>query len=386
MNTFSRTRFLHTALAAGLLGAIGLFSQTVSAQQEIVVGAVVPITGPFASVGLPYYNSLRMAQEDINAAGGINGKKLRIAFEDATASNSAAVNAYVKLVKQHNPPFIFLSSLSTQVLATEPEVTKAKIPSMFAGGALAVQERKNPYLFRVRPSDDIGAGALAMGVADTLKKKRPAILFVQDDYGVGASNTLEAMLAKAGTPVVAKESFNPRDNDFSAQLLNIKNKGADVLITFNYNRDGALILKQRKDLGLDMPLVSSAGMASPSTLDLVDAADLKGVYVTADTIMGEALSPASADFVRRYVLAYKMRPDSFGASYYDAAMILAQGLRKVGPDAEKLRAYLASVKDYKGVARTYSTDALGNMAHSAVLAQFAPGTKDQVAVSVYPKP
>src|SRR4249920_2163173 len=121
MNAFSRHRFLHASAATALAMLLPL-QPAQAADGEIVVGAIVPITGPFAGAGLPYYNSLRMAQEDINAAGGIHGQKLRIAFEDTTANNSGAVNAYVKLVKQYNPPFIFLSSLSTQVLATEPEV------------------------------------------------------------------------------------------------------------------------------------------------------------------------------------------------------------------------------------------------------------------------
>ena len=385
MNPNSKRTFAK-AWVAGALATAFAWPLLAQAQDEIVVGAVMPITGAFAASGLPGYNALRMAQEDINAAGGINGKKLRIAFEDSTANNSGAVNAYIKLVKQHNPPFIFLSNLSTQVLATEPEIAKARIPSVTPGGAVALDARKNPYIFRTRPGDVLGAGALAWGITDSLKKSKPGILYTQDDYGTGAANALEELLKKSGVAVVAKEPYNARDNDFSAQLLNAKNKGADVLVTFNYNRDGALLLKQRKSLGIELPLVSGTGMASPGTLDLVEAADVANMLVAADTVLGEDVGPASAEFVRRYVITYKMRPDSFGASYYDAAMMMAEGLRKVGPDAEKLRAYLAGVKNFKGVARTYTTDpATGNMAHTVNMAVFRPGTKELQSVAVYPK-
>ena len=309
------------------------------------------------------------------------------AFEDTGASNSTAVNAFVKLVKQVNPPFIFLPSLSTQVLAMEPEVAKAKVPAMFGGGAIAIGERHDPWMFRVRPQDDLQSGAMAHGIVEVLKKKRPGILYAQDDYGLGAANALEALLVKAGVPVVAREAFNPRDNDFSAQLLSLKAKGVDVIVSINYNRDGALILKQRKSLGLTVPVVAGSGMVAPATLELVDADDLAGVHSTADAILGEAVSAASADFVKRYTAAFKFRPDPFGAAYYDAAMMLAQGLRQVGPDAEKLRAWLAAVKDYPGVVRRYSTDpATNNMAHSVVLVAFKPGSKEFVAVAPYPKP
>ena len=389
MNSIAKRIFANACVAGALVAASAwplLAQAQAQAQSEIVVGAVVPITGAFASAGLPYYNSLRMAQDDINAAGGIDGKKVRIAFEDATANNSVAVNAYVRLVKQYNPPFIFTSSLSTHVLATEPEIAKAKIPTMTAAGATAIEERKNPYIFRTRPSDHLGAEAMAWGITEWLKKSKPGIVYTQDDYGTGAANSLEGLLKKAGVNVVAKEAYNPRDNDFSAQLLSVKRSGADVLVTFNYTRDGALLLKQRKSLGIDLPLVSGTGMASPGTLALVDAADVANVLVAADTVLGEGVSPASAEFVRRYIIAYKMRPDSFAAAYYDAAMILADGLRKVGPDAEKLRGYLAGLKNFKGIARTYTTDpATGDMAHTVSMAVFKPGTKELQTVAVYPK-
>jgi branched-chain amino acid transport system substrate-binding protein len=356
------------------------------AAEDIVVGALVPITGTFAASGIQYQSALKLAQDDINAGGGIAGRRLRIAFEDTQASNSVAVNAFVKVVKQHRPPFVFLPSLSTQALAMEPEVAKARVAALFGGGAMALQERKNPWMFRVRPADNLQSGAMAYGIVEVLKKKKPGILYAQDDYGTGAAAALEAILAQQGVAVAAKESFSPRDNDFSAQLLALKGKGIDVIVSINYNRDGALILKQRKSLGLDVPVVAGTGMAAPATLELVDATELAGVYCTADTLLGEGLGPASADFVKRYTAAFKFRPDSFGAAYYDAALILADGLAKVGPDADKLRAHFAALKGFKGVARTYSIDpATNNLAHNVVLVSFKPGTKDMVRVSNFPK-
>ena len=379
--TLSVLRKTALLLVAAVLPMLG------RAQSEIVVGATVPLTGTFAATGVQYYNSLRQAQDDVNAAGGINGKKLRILFEDTQGSNSTAVNALVKLIKEVNPPMIFLSSLSTQVLAMEPEIAKAKIPTLHGGGAMAIQERKNRYLFRMRPADNLQSGAMAYAITEVLKKTKPGILYAQDDYGLGAANALEAILAKTGSPVVAKEAFNPRDNDFSAQLLALKNKGVDVLVTINYVRDGALILKQRRSLGIDLPVVAGSGMAAPSTLDLVDADDLKGVYSTADTVLGESISPASAEFAKKVEANYKLRPDPFGAAYYDAVMLAAEGLRKVGPDPEKLRAYFAAVNGYKGVARSYAIEAeTNNLAHSVVLVSFKPGSKALSAIATYPKP
>ncbi len=379
-------RLQRRTLTAALGAAWLLPARSARAADDIVVGATVPITGTFAASGIQYHNALKLAQDDINAAGGIGGRKLKTAFEDTAANNSTAVNAFVKLVKQYNPPFVFLSSLSTQALAMEPEIAKAKVTAVCGGGALALSERRNPWLFRIRPADNLQAGAIAHGITAVLKKKKVGLLYAQDDYGLGSANAVEAALAKVGVQTVAKEAFNPRDNDFSAQLLSLKAKGADSLVSFNYNRDGALILKQRKSLGLDLPLIAGSGMAAPATLELVDADDLVGVHTTADAVLGEAVSPASADFVKRYAAAFKFRPDPFGASYYDAAMMLADGLSKVGPDAEKLRGHFANLKTWKGVVRDYSNDpATNDLAHSVVLVGFKPGTKEFVQIASYPK-
>lgn len=386
MTTEEKPRLQRRTVSVALAAAWLLPARAAFAADDIVVGATVPITGTFAASGIQYYNALKLAQDDINAAGGVGGRKLKIAFEDTAANNSTAVNAFVKLVKQYSPPFVFVSSLSTQALAMEPEIAKAKVTAVFGGGALALSERKNAWMFRIRPADTLQAGAIAFGITTVLKKKKVGILYSQDDYGLGSANVLEAALAKAGVQTAGKEAFNPRDNDFSAQLLSLRSKGVDALVSFNYNRDGALILKQRRSLGLDLPLIAGSGMAAPATLDLVDPDDLVGVHTTADAVLGDAVSPASADFVKRYTAAFKFRPDPFGASYYDAAMMLADALKKVGPDAAKLRDHFAGLKTWKGVVRDYRNDpATNDLAHSVVLISFKPGTKELVPVTSYPK-
>jgi branched-chain amino acid transport system substrate-binding protein len=341
------------------------------AEEPVVVGAAIPITGAFASSGIQYYNSLQLAEEDINKAGGINGRPLKILFQDTADNNPAAVNAFVKLIKQNTLPFVFLSSLSTQDLATEPEVRKAKIPTLYAGGAVAVQERRNPYMFRLRPPDSVGAEAIAYGITSLLKATKPGVIAAQDDYGQGLARSIEAQLAKASVTVVDKEAFSPRDNDYSAQLLNLKNAGADAIVCVTYNRDGALMLKQRRSLGMDtVPFVCGTGIAAPATMKLVDPGDTANLYAFVDTVLGDAISPASGAFVRRYAARFGFEPDPYGVAYYDGAMIVADGIRKLGTDPEKLREYLARLKDYVGLARVYSTDENQNMGNSVVLIKF----------------
>ena len=350
---------------------------------DIQVGATVPLTGPLAGSGQQYHYSLQMAEDDINAAGGIKGRKLKIVFEDTQVSNSVAVNAFIKLAKDLNPPFIFLSSLSTQNLASEPEVLKAKIPTMYAGGADAIHLRKNPYMFRLRPYDTVTTTAMAKTVIDRVKGKKPAVIYVQDDFGQGSANILEKIFKDAGVNVVAKEAYGGRDNDMSAQLLNIQQAGADVIVGFTYIRDGGLVIGGRTSLGINVPMVTSGATPLPATLALLEPKDLENLYSTTDTFLDESRGGDVAKYVEKFKARFKLNPDPYGSCYYDGAMMLADAMRAVGTDREGIREYLAKIKDWKGVTHTYRSDASGNLAHDIAIIKFKKGTKEMEFVDQF---
>jgi len=362
-----------------ILGAAaGLASPAIVQAQpaEIPLGVTVPLTGPLAGSGQQYHFSLQMARDDINAAGGINGRRVRMVFEDTQASNSIAVNAFVKLVRELNPPFVFLSSLSTQNLATEPEVTRAQIPVMYAGGADVIHERRNPFMFRLRPYDTVTTTALAKTVIERVRARRPGLIFVQDDFGQGSANIIEGLFQRAGLTVAGKESYGARDNDVSAQLLNLRNRGADCIVAFSYIRDGALVISGRRSLGINLPMVTSGSTTLPATLALLEPADLQNLYSTTDAFLDASQGPKVADYVERFQRRFNLRPDPFGSCFYDGAMILADIMRRVGPDRAAIRTALAQLNGFEGVTQTFRADQFGNLAHATTVVRFRPGTKD----------
>jgi branched-chain amino acid transport system substrate-binding protein len=346
------------------------------AADEIVVGAAVPVTGPLSLSGRQYYDSLQLAQDDINEKGGIGGKKLKIVFEDTQASNSTAVNAFVKLHQEQKPALVFLSSYSTQNLATAPEVTKAQIPVFYAGGADVIGEQKNKWMFRIRPYDGAAAIAMAKFVKDGLKKSKPGILYIQNDFGQGAANVAAEAFKQQGITVVGSEAYGQNDKDMSAQFLSLKGKGADSVLAFVYPTDGALLAQQAKQLGVAVPFIGSSALYLPAALNLMSPRELEGVWGVVDAFLDTASDERVKDFVERYKKRFKRDADPYAASYYDAAMIAAEGLRKVGTDPAKLRDYIAAVKDYKGVGHVYSFDSLGNGVHAVAVVHAKPGTKD----------
>ncbi|MDA9530558.1 MULTISPECIES: ABC transporter substrate-binding protein [unclassified Bradyrhizobium] len=369
----TRKAFLSLMMGAGMLPLVG----AAQAQQggPILIGATVPMTGPLSLTGKQYQNSLSMAEEDINKAGGINGRQIKIVFEDTQASNGTAVNAFVKLAQETKPAFFFLSSYSTQNLATAPELGKVQVPAMYAGGADVVAENGNEWMFRIRPADSVSAEGMVKAAVDVIKAKKPGILYIQNDFGQGGAQTAAKRFEAAGISVAGMEAYGQNDKDFSAQLLGLRNKGADAILIFNYPQDGALVLRQAKQLGFKMPLVTSSAALVPAATQLLSPADLEGVWGVVDAFMDVGVGGRMKDYVERFKAKFGVDPDPYGLAYYDGAMLMADGMRKVGTDPKALREWLSSVKGWQGIGHVYSYDSKGNGVRDLAVVKAKPGTK-----------
>lgn len=367
-------------LTRRILPAITLATMAGAAcAQNVIVGATVPLTGPLSLTGKQYFNSLKLAEDDINKAGGLQGKPVKFVFEDAQASNGTAVNAYVKLAQENKPAFTFLTSYSTQNMAVAPEVAKAGIPAMYAGGADAVADLRNPWMFRIRPQDSTAAVAMARFIKDELKLSRPGILYIQNDFGQGGANAAAAFLKDQGITPVGTEAYGQNDKDMSAQILSLKNKGADVILAFVYPQDGAMVLRQIKMLGLKQPVVASSAAFVPAAMQLLSPADLDNVWGVIDTYL--PATDKGKSYAERFKQRFSMDADPYGAAYYDGAMLMAQAINAVGADPQKLQGYLKDLKGYQGVSHVYSFDAKGNGVHDVAIVKFAKGSKDMQFIS-----
>lgn len=375
-----RQRFL--SVAFGVLAMLMVQSVRAQESDEIIIGATCAVTGQLAATGLTVFHALEMAVEDINAAGGVNGKKLRLVNEDAGSSNSSAVTAYIKLVQQHKIPFAFISSYSPQIIAQSTEIARAGIGAMHAGGATEIEALNNPWLFRIKPPDQVNTKAVASVVLDDLKKSKPGLLYVQNDYGQGFARQLDELFAARGI-VLMKESYGPGDNDMSAQLQSLVSKGADVLLTAGFNRDSALVLRARKAMGITLPVVGQQALGVSATTDLLEADELTGVYALVDALLDERVSYDKADFLRRYEERHNLKPDpSFITNYYDGVWMVAEAIKQVGEDPKNVRDFIAGLNGFDALTRAYTADAKGNMTNEVVIVRYGDN-KTQIPMRVY---
>lgn len=360
---------------AALMAAL-LMPAAAAAEGEIVIGATVPMAGPSASSGTYYHKALQLAEEDINAAGGINGTPVKFVFEDALSGNSTAVTAFVKLVQESRPVAVFLTSVTPQNLAVEADVRRAGLPAFYAGGADEIHQRGNPWMFRIKQPDSVIAAAMADAVQRELKSRRPALVYVQNDYGQGLGRDVERRLRAAGLdPIV--ESYGPEEKDFGSHVVTVVNKGADAIVSIGYGRETALLLNARRSLGVTLPLLANPTLALGSTLALLDAADIDGAYAAVDAFLPARAAFDRYNFLARFESRFGLVPDpSYCVNYYDTALMLADALRTVGTNPEAIRTYFAALPPTDGITRRYVGEATGNLGNSAALVKFAPGTKD----------
>jgi branched-chain amino acid transport system substrate-binding protein len=329
----------------------------------IPFGLTTPMTGGLALLGTQARNGAEFAVDEINAAGGIAGKKLALTTEDTGASSTDALNAMNRII-DGKPLVIMSSMISPHVFAQTENVNKSETPFVVAATNAKVTSQGSKWLFRIHAHDGQLAELIPEYLVKTLKKTKPGILVVADDYGLGASKGIQETLAKLGVTAVATASYAPSDKDMSAQLLEIKDKGADSLILFGRPSDITLVLKQAGELGIKLPAIGNTSIVAETTLNNLSASDADGNYAIGGMIPQTSTDPKIQDWSKRVLAKYKVPADNFTVAYYDSIYLLKSIIEKVGCDKPAIRDALAATKDWKGMLISYQADAKGDLAHT----------------------
>lgn len=316
------------------------------AAEEIKIGTIGPLTGDYATYGENIRKGVEIAIEEINKAGGVGGKQVKLIAEDTKGVPDDAAKAATKLMDQDSVTAIVGAVLSGETKTAAPFANDAKVtmisPSSTATGIPDI----GPYIFRNCLSDDIQGAQLAEYAVTTLGSKKFAILYAKNDYGEALKNAVEGK-AKELASVVAVESYNDGEQDFNAVLTSIKAKQPDTLYIAGYYTEAAKIAQQAKDQGLSVQILGADGLFS-SKLTELGGASVEGAIFTASFYPSD---PAEAvqNFVSTYKAKYNEDPDMFSAQGYDAMKMVIEALKVGGTDREAVRNALAAVKDFPGI-------------------------------------
>ena len=257
------SRTLKLAFAA--LGAM-LSAGAASAQDTIKIGVTQPLTGAFAASGNYVAQGAKIAEEEINKAGGVLGKKIQLIVEDNKSNPTEAVATAEKLIVKDKVPVMLGAWSSTLTLAVMPKLEEYKVPMLVETSSSGkITTSGNPYVFRISPTSEMEAKAFSP-LFKKLNIKKADFLATNNDFGLGASKEFSEAAKKEGVTVGVMETMDPKATDFSAQLAKIKASGGDTLFITTAVEQITLLLKQAKDQQVTARIITTGGSNSPDQL------------------------------------------------------------------------------------------------------------------------
>jgi len=319
------------------------------AGDKVKIGVFMSMTGDTANFGISSTNGIKMAADEVNAAGGINGKQIELDVQDDRSDPSEAATIVTKFVTQDSVHAILGEVASSRSIAAAPIAQNAKIPMLTPSSTNPEVTRKGDYIFRSCFIDPVQGAAIAQFAARTLNAKRAGIMVDRkNDYSTGLEKFISQTFTKLGGQIVVTQSYQAGDQDFNAQLTSIKGANPEVIFVPGYYGDVALIAKQARDKGITVPFVGGDGWDAKQLYEIggkaVVGSFFSNHYSPYDT------DPAVQKFVTDYKARYNQIPDALAATAYDAAKIMFDAIKRANSlDGKAIRDALAATKEYPGV-------------------------------------
>ncbi len=323
-------RFALMVMVAGLI--LGLVS-TAPAADEYKIGAIFAATGGASMLGLPEKNTAEMLVDELNAAGGINGKQVKLFLYDTEADPTKAVNAVKKLISKDGVDVIIGPTTSGVTMAIIPEIEKAKVPLISCAASVRIVVPVKPYVFKTPQTDIMAVEKIYTKLqADGIKKI--GIITVSNGFGDSGRVQLQNLAANYGLSIVADERYGANDTNMTVQLTKIKGTDAEAIICWGTNPGPAVVAKNRKELGITIPLYNSHGVASKAFIEGSEGA-AEGTYLPAGKLL--VVDQLAADDPQKEVLAgyknaYEAKwggsANTFGGHAYDAFKLAVMAIEK----------------------------------------------------------
>ena len=367
-----------------------------SGSGDIIIGQVASLTGDTATFGVSSDEGLRLALDEINKTGILNGRKIKVITEDDRSLPDEAKTATEKLITRDKAVAIIGEIASSRSIAMAPVAQDSKVPMLSPGSTNPKVTEVGDYIFRacfIDPFQGTAVATFAMGAKpEGLGLKRFAILYpVNSDYGMGLREFFGNAVKKAGGQIVADEAYTEKsDVDFRGQLTKIKQANPDAIFCSGYYTEAGLIAQQARELGITVPLMGGDGWDSDQTVKIGKSATNNCFF--SNHYSADEDRPEVKAFVDAYRARYKnpdgspKTPDAMAILGYDAMKLMADAIgRAGGTDGEKVRDALAGTKNFPGASGAITIDEQRNAQKSLVILEIKDGKFDYVA-SVAPDP
>jgi branched-chain amino acid transport system substrate-binding protein len=366
----------------GLLGvgvAFAFFYPMVLAQaQTIKIATLAELSGSGASAGTNFKNGVELAVKEINAAGGILGKKLENSVSD-TQTNPGVAKGLAQKAVDAGVVAVFGPVFSGSIMVSMNETKRAEIPNFVAGEATGITQQGNPFVFRTSFTQSTAMPKVARYIQGDLRAKSVTVMYVNNDFGKGGRDAIVRSLEGRRLTVAADISTEPGQIDFSASVLKAKQANADVLFVYLNEEESARLLRELRKQGWDKPIIGESTLTGQKVIDLAgEAANgaLAHVGLTVD-----APVPAMLAFRAKFEKEYKYVSDHNGIKGYTGVYIMKAAIEKSGKAdalsiAKTMKGITISAAQYPNIIMDVTYDDKGDLVRDSFLVEVKNGKQE----------
>lgn len=357
MKNLYRTSILFVVLLALAIGMI-----TCGEKEKVIkIGAILPLTGDAAQAGVNTKLGIDLAIEEINKAGGINGHIVEVVYEDCQGQPKLAVSAMQKLTDIDKVAAVIDNSLSNVTLAIAPIAESKKVILLATGASSPKISHAGDYVFRIWNSDDLEGDVMAQYAIGNLKIKQTAILYINNDYGLGLQQVFKENFERLGGDIVAKEMFQAGEKDFKNQITKILQNSFTAIYLVGYPTECSGTIKQLKRLGYNGMILGTIVMADP----IVQKAIQRTGYICYYPVpkQPDIQNPAVAKFIEAFKKKYEKEPPMLADVGYDAARLIFMGMSsgQDNYDGKTIKNYFYKMSKYDGASGSIKFDSNGDV-------------------------
>jgi branched-chain amino acid transport system substrate-binding protein len=361
----------------GLSGAAPVLAQT----GPIKIFGLVELSGTGATSGTNFNDGVKLAVKEINAGGGILGRKIEYTANDTQSQPPIAKALAVKAID--DGAYVVMGPVfSGSIMVSMAETRRAEIPNFTGGEGSAITQQGNPYIFRTSFTQTNAMPKVARYLADNLKAKTVAMIWVNNDFGKGGRDAFMKAIEARGIKLVADISSDPGQLDFSGAVLKAKQANADALFVYSNEEESARALRELRKQGYDKPIVGETTLTSQKVVEL--AGDAANGAVAHVGLTADAPSPGIRAFAANFQKEYNYKPDHNGLKGYTAIYIVKAVTEKVGKldpkaFANAMHGIKLSAKQYPGILMDVSFDSNGDLDRESFMTKVVNGRQEVVA-------
>ena len=372
----NRTYFLSAAVWI-MTAALPSLAQ----QAPVRIVGLVELSGTGATSGTNFDNGVKLAVKEINAAGGILGRKIEYTSSD-TQSAPQTAKALAQKAVDDGAYIVMGPVFSGSILVSMAETRRAGIPNFTGGESAAITQQGNPYIFRTSFTQATAMPKVARYIKDTVKAKTIAIVWVNNDFGKGGRDMIMKALEAQGIKIAADISTDPGQVDFSSPVLKVKQSNADAVFVYTNEEESARALRELKKQGYDRPIVGETTLTSQKVIEM--AGEAANGAVAHVGLSADAPQPTIKAFDGRFQKEYKYKTDHNGLKGYSAMYIVKAVTERIGKFdpkafADAMHGAALSAKDYPGVLLDVTFDQNGDLDRESFMTKVVNGRQQIIA-------